>query len=86
VLYCYELQRNALPRVRLVCLVRSCYVFLLSCYRGGIVIVQPFLQKMFSVMLMKRPPPQTAFWLASKTFKKLSYACVGVSDPCVFHT
>jgi hypothetical protein len=35
--------RNSLPRVRLVSLVRSCYVFLLSCYLGGIVIVQPFL-------------------------------------------
>jgi hypothetical protein len=42
-LYCYELQKNALPRVRLVSLVRSCYVFLLSCYLGGIAIVQPFL-------------------------------------------
>jgi hypothetical protein len=37
--------RNALPRVRLVSLVRLFYVFLLSCYLGGIVIVQPFLQK-----------------------------------------
>jgi hypothetical protein len=42
-MYCYV--RNALPHVRLVSLVRSCYVFLLSCYLGGIVIVQPFLQK-----------------------------------------
>jgi hypothetical protein len=42
-MYCYV--RNVLPRVRLVSLVRSCYVFLLSCYLGGIVIVQPFLQK-----------------------------------------
>jgi hypothetical protein len=42
-MYCYV--RNALPRVRLVTLVRSCYVFLLSCYLGGIVIVRPFLQK-----------------------------------------
>jgi hypothetical protein len=37
--------RNVLPRVRLVTLVRSCYVFLLSCYPDGIVIVRPFLQK-----------------------------------------
>jgi hypothetical protein len=36
-------KKNALPRVRLVSLVRSCYVFLLSCYLGGIAIVQPFL-------------------------------------------
>jgi hypothetical protein len=48
--------RNALPHVRLVNLVRSCYVFLLSCYLGGIVIVQPFLQNMLSVLLMKRHP------------------------------
>jgi hypothetical protein len=53
-MYCYV--RNALPRVRLVSLVRSCYVFLLSCYLGGIVIVQPFSQKKLSVLLMKRPP------------------------------
>jgi hypothetical protein len=53
-MYCYV--RNALPRVRLVSLVRSCYVFLLSCYLGGIVIVQPFLQKKVVVLLMKRPP------------------------------
>jgi hypothetical protein len=65
-MYCYV--RNALPRVRLVSLVRSCYVFLLSCYLGGIVIVQPFLQKMLSALLMKRPPLQTTLWLASKTF------------------
>jgi hypothetical protein len=37
--------RDALPRVRLVSLVRLCYVFLLPCYLGGIEIVQPFLQK-----------------------------------------
>jgi hypothetical protein len=28
----------------------------LSCCLGGILIVQPFLQKMFSILLMKRPP------------------------------
>jgi hypothetical protein len=53
-MYCYV--RNALPRVRLVSLVRSCYVFILSCYLGGIVTVQPFLQKMLSVLFIKRPP------------------------------
>jgi hypothetical protein len=35
--------RNALPRVRLVSLVRSCYVLLLSCYLGNVLVVQPFL-------------------------------------------
>jgi hypothetical protein len=34
-------------------------VFLLSCYLGGIVIVQPLLQKMLSVSLMKRPSTLT---------------------------
>jgi hypothetical protein len=54
-MYCYV--RNALPRVRLVSLVRSCYVFILSCYLGGIVIVQPFFlqKKMLSVLFIKRP-------------------------------
>jgi hypothetical protein len=35
--------RNSLPRVRLVSLVRSCYVLLLSCYLGNVLVVQPFL-------------------------------------------
>jgi NADH:ubiquinone oxidoreductase subunit H len=39
VMYCYV--RNALPRVRLVSLVRLCYMFLWSCYLGDIVIVRP---------------------------------------------
>jgi hypothetical protein len=34
--------RNALPRVRLVSLVRSCHVLLLSCYLGNVLVVQPF--------------------------------------------
>jgi hypothetical protein len=34
--------RNVLPRVRLVSLVRSCYVLLLSCYLGNVLVVQPF--------------------------------------------
>jgi hypothetical protein len=42
-MYCYV--RNALPCVRLVSLVWLCYVFLLSWYLGGIVIVQTSLQK-----------------------------------------
>jgi hypothetical protein len=51
--------KNVLPRVRLVSLVRSCCVFLLSCYLGGIVIVQPFLQNILLLVLFikKRPPP-----------------------------
>jgi hypothetical protein len=50
--------RNFLPRVGLISIVRSCYVFLLSCYLGGIVIVQPFLQNiLLLVLFIKRPPP-----------------------------
>jgi hypothetical protein len=49
--------RNALSRVKLVSLVRLCYVFLLPCYLGGIVFIQPFLpKKMLSVLFLKRPP------------------------------
>jgi hypothetical protein len=48
--------RNALPRVRWVCLVRLCYVFLLPCYLGGTVIVQPFLQKMCCLFPHERTP------------------------------
>jgi hypothetical protein len=37
-----------------------CYVFLLSCYLGGIVIIQPFFpklaKKMLLVLFMKRTP------------------------------
>jgi NADH:ubiquinone oxidoreductase subunit H len=54
VMYCYV--RTALPRVRLVSLVRLCYVFLLPCYLGGIEIVQPFLQKNVVCFLIKRHP------------------------------
>jgi hypothetical protein len=59
--------RSALPRVGLVSLVRSCYLFHLSCYLGGIVIVQPFCKKKLSVLRMKRPPLQTTLSLASET-------------------
>jgi hypothetical protein len=62
--------RNALPRVRLVSLVRSCYTFLLYCYLGGIVIVQPFLQKMCYLFYSWKTPHQTTLWLASKTFRQ----------------
>jgi hypothetical protein len=56
-MYCYV--RSYKKCLVLCCydsLVWSCYVFLLSCYLGGIVIVQPFLPKMLSILLMKRPP------------------------------
>jgi hypothetical protein len=54
-MYCYV--RNALPRVRLGSLARLCYVFRLPCYLGGIVNIQPFLQKkMLLVLFIKRPP------------------------------
>jgi hypothetical protein len=50
--------RNALPRVRLVSLVRLCYVFLLPCYLGGTIFIQPFFQKkILSVLFIKRPRP-----------------------------
>jgi NADH:ubiquinone oxidoreductase subunit H len=56
-MYCYV--RNALPRVRLVSLVRSCYVSLLPCHLGSIVIVQPFLLiKIVACFAKKRPPLQ----------------------------
>jgi hypothetical protein len=59
--------RNVLPRVGLVSIVRSCYVFLLSCYLGGIVIVQPFLQKNVVCSVHKKTPIQTTLSLASET-------------------
>jgi hypothetical protein len=83
-MYCYV--RNALPRVKLISLVRSCYVFLLPCYLGGIVIVQPLKQKVLLVLPIKRPPFQTTLWLASKNLQKNYHMLVLVfSDPCVFH-
>jgi hypothetical protein len=63
--------RNALTRVRLVSLVRSCYVFLLSCYLDGIVIVQPFLQKKFVVHPPHQKTLQITLSLASETSKKI---------------
>jgi hypothetical protein len=75
-MYCYV--RNALLRVRLVSLVRSCYVFLLSCYIGGIVIVRPFLQKkIVACFAHEKTPVQTTLRLASKTFfKKIIIMCL----------
>jgi hypothetical protein len=66
--------RNALPHVRLVSLVRSCYAFLLSCYLGGIVIVQPFLQKN-ACSVHKKAPTQTTSSLANETSKKCLCGC-----------
>jgi hypothetical protein len=68
VMYCYV--RNALPCVRLVSLVRSCYVFLSSCYLGDIVIVQPILQKNVICYAHKKTPIQTTLRLASETIIK----------------
>ena len=48
--------RNVLPRVRLVSLVRLYYVFHLSCYLGGIVIVHPFLQKKVACSAHEKTP------------------------------
>jgi hypothetical protein len=59
--------RNALPRVRLVSLVRSCYVFLLPCYLGGIVIIQPSLLKNVPCSAHEKTLLQTAMSLASET-------------------
>jgi hypothetical protein len=75
--------RNALPRVRLVSLVRSCYVFLLSCYLGGIAIVQPCLQKNVICSAHERNPLQTTLSLASETCLK-NPACVGIFEPLSF--
>jgi hypothetical protein len=77
---CYV--RNVLPRVRLVSLVRLCYVSLLPCYLGGILNVQPFLQKKTCCLFCswKDFPLQTTVSLASETFvKKIkSRSCLGV--------
>jgi hypothetical protein len=68
-MYCYV--RNALPRVRLLSPVRSCYVFLLSCYLGGIVIIQPFFpklaKKIVACSVHEKNPLQTTLSLASET-------------------
>jgi hypothetical protein len=83
-MYCYV--RSYKKCLVLCCydsLVRSCYVFLLPCYLGGIVNVQPFLQKkLLLVLFIKRPPPlQTTLSLASETSLKTkkNHACVGIS-------
>jgi hypothetical protein len=83
-MYCYV--RNALPHVRLVSLVRLCYVFLLPCYLGGIEIVQPFLQqkKEIACSIHKKTPTQTTLSLASETSKTNSFLCWCFSNPCVF--
>jgi hypothetical protein len=55
VVYCYV--RNALHRVRLVSLVRSCYVFLLPCYLEGTIVVQSILPQFFLPILPIQGPP-----------------------------
>jgi hypothetical protein len=76
----YRYVGNALPRVGLVRLVRSCYVFLLSCYLGGTVIVQPLLPiKIVACFAHKKTPILTTLSLESETSKnKKNYACVSV--------
>jgi hypothetical protein len=73
-MYCYV--RNALPRVRLVSLVRSCYVFLLPCYLGGIINV-PLFEKKCCLFPHEKTPAQTTLNLASETSlgKKNSCLC-----------
>jgi hypothetical protein len=67
-MYCYV--RNALPHVRLVNLIRSCYMFLLPCYLGGIGNCSTlFAKKMLLVLFIERPPPNN-LELASETSKK----------------
>jgi hypothetical protein len=61
----------------MIVLTRLCYVFLLSCYLGGIVIVQPFLQKI-AYSVHEKTPLQTTLSLASETSFKKNHACVGV--------
>jgi hypothetical protein len=56
-MYCHLVNyKNALPRVRWLCLVMLCYVLPLSCYLENILIVQPFLQKNVVCFLIKRHP------------------------------
>jgi hypothetical protein len=82
--------RNALPRVRLVSLVRSCYVLLLSCYLGNVLVVQPFLppnqQKNIYknvVCFAHEKTPQTTMSLASVTSLKKIHAYVGIFWPLI---
>jgi hypothetical protein len=83
-MYCYV--RNALPRVRLVSLVRTCYVFLLPCHLGSIVIVQPFLQKkVLFVLLMKKTPRPNNLEFSNWNLKKIFMLVLVFSNPCVFY-
>jgi hypothetical protein len=76
--------RNALPRVRWVSLVRSCYAFLLSCYLGGMEIVQPFLPiKIVACFAHKKTPFPNNLEFSKWNLLK-NHACVGVLWPlCV---
>ena len=66
---CYE--NSASPHVRLGSLARLCYVFLLPCYLGGIVIIQPFFpklaKKIVACSIHEKNPLQTTLSLASET-------------------
>ena len=69
-MYCYV--RNALSHVRWLCLVMLWYVFLLSSYLGGRVIVQPLLQKkvLFVLLMKKTPRPNNLEFSKWNLFKR----------------
>jgi hypothetical protein len=82
-MYCYV--RNALPCVRLVSLVRLCYVFLWSCYLGDIEIVRPY-KKILLVLVFSSPcvftlevtpaPPLDTHSLTPNSTKASLYTCL----------
>jgi ABC-type multidrug transport system permease subunit len=54
-MYCYV--RNGLPRIRLVSLVRLCYVFLLPCYLGDTVFYSTLFAKKNVVCSVHKETP-----------------------------
>jgi hypothetical protein len=51
-------QKKCLTLCVMIALTRLCYMLLLSCYLGNVVVVQLSLQKkMLLDLFMKRPPP-----------------------------
>ena len=63
-----------------------CYVFRLSCYLGGIVIIQPFFQKKGACSVHEKNPLQTTLSLESETSLKKQILLVLVfSNPWVFY-
>jgi hypothetical protein len=56
-----------------------CYVFLLSCYLGGIVIIQPFFPKKCCLFCSwKEPPPYNLEFSKWNLLKKTNPTCVGI--------